>query len=131
MEKVIIGWIPGYKGIMGNEIADTMAKEGTEEDKDEKIKVPLNDWSRIYKEDMEVRTKSRIELEGKNKGVKFFEKYYRKESKKVWFKDVNELRRLETMINTLRANHYNLNESLERKGYIGVSVEERNRICIT
>lgn len=117
-EKVVIGWKPGHKGIVGNEIADTVAKESTEEFRDERIKVPVDDWSRIYEEEMEIRTRNRIEIEGRSKGVKFFEKYYRKEMKKVWFKDMDEPRGLGTMINRLRANYYNLNESLERKGYI-------------
>lgn len=75
-KKVIIGWIPGHKEIMGSEIADKVAKESTEESKDKRILVPIEDWSRKYKEDMEIRTRSRIEIEGKSKGVKFFEKYY-------------------------------------------------------
>lgn len=103
---------------MGNEIADQLAKESTEEISDDRILVPLKDWSRIFKESMEKRIQLRVEMEGKNKGIKFFEKYYVKDRKKEWFKNTNEPRGLCTMINRLRANHYNLNESLERKGYI-------------
>lgn len=81
--KIVIGWIPGYKGIAGNEIADRIAKEGTKDNRDERIKVPLNDWSRMYKEEMEKRTKDRVMVESKSKGMKYFEKYYRVENKKV------------------------------------------------
>lgn len=38
----MIGLIPGHKGIQENEIADKIAKEGTENNKEERIKVPLN-----------------------------------------------------------------------------------------
>lgn len=69
---------------------------------------------------MEKRTKGRIEMEGKSKGIKFFENYYIQERKREWFRNTNEPRGMCTMINRLRANHYNLNESLERKGYTEV-----------
>lgn len=41
--KVVIGWIPGHSGMVGNELADGITKEATEEEKDERIKIPGND----------------------------------------------------------------------------------------
>lgn len=38
--KVVIGWILGHDGIRGNEIADGLAKEAMNEEKDERIKIP-------------------------------------------------------------------------------------------
>lgn len=67
------------------------------------------------------RTKERIEAEGRYKGTKYFNEYYGKEKKKPWFNKINLPRGLVCMINRLRANHYNLNESLWRKEYIGNS----------
>ncbi|CAL1681334.1 unnamed protein product [Lasius platythorax] len=64
------------------------------------------------------KTKTRLEREGEFKGIKFFKEYYNKEAKQVWFKCTNEPRGLITMVNRLRANHYNLKESLARKNYI-------------
>lgn len=53
------------------------------ETKDERIKIPTKDWSRVFKEEMKERTKLRNETKGKyNKGVKFFSKYYDQKKKK-------------------------------------------------
>lgn len=64
------------------------------------------------------KTIVRIEAEGKFKGKTYFENYYNKKRKKPWFDKMDIDRRVVCIINRLRANHYNLNESLERKGYI-------------
>lgn len=101
--KLVIGWIPGHVGILGNKMADQLVKESTEELSDDRILVPLKDWSRIFKEAMEERTQVRIEREGRNKAIKFFENYYVQGNKKEWFKNTNEPRGLCTMINRLRA----------------------------
>ncbi|RLU15344.1 hypothetical protein DMN91_012338 [Ooceraea biroi] len=50
--KVVIGWIPGHKGMQGNEMADRLAKSVTEEDLDNRIKVPYYDWIALYKEEV-------------------------------------------------------------------------------
>lgn len=73
---------------------------------------------------MKIRTKRRIEAEGKSKGKKFFELYYNSDKKNTWFKKLDIERGLCAMINRLRANHYNLKESLERKGYIDDAMYE-------
>lgn len=46
VKKVVLdklGWIPGHKGIVGNEIANQLAKESTDELSDDRILVPLKD----------------------------------------------------------------------------------------
>lgn len=116
--KVVIGWIPGHEGTEENEITNGLAKEAVEEEKDERIKIPHVDWRIVQKNLMEERIKLRIETEGRYKGVKYFKEYYNKDSNKPWFRKLNEDKGLINMINSLRSNHYNLNKSLHRKGYI-------------
>lgn len=55
---------------------------------------------------------------GTYKGVKYFSPLYFKEKKKPWFGRINLGKGLLNMINRLRADHYNLNDSLCRKNYI-------------
>lgn len=121
---IVIGQISGHKGIRSNEIAGKLAKDASEEVADIRIKVPSKDWHFKFKEDMKMRTKRRIEAEGKSKGKKFFELYYNSDKKNTWFKKFDTERDLCTMINRLRTNHYNLKESLERKGYIDDAMYE-------
>lgn len=89
------------------------------EEKDERIKVPFNDWRSIQKEEIRESTKRRIEAEGKFKGTKNFNQFYVEERRKPWFNKINLDRSLVSMVNRLRTNHYNLNESLHRKEYTG------------
>lgn len=135
--KIVIGWIPSHCGIKGNELVDGLAKEATNETPDERIKVPINDWKRIYKEEMGARTRNRNETEANYKGKYYFDNHYKAESAKPWFNKLDIKRGIATMINRLRANHYNLNESLARKGYIdfadcecGASVQDAQHIAM-
>lgn len=64
------------------------------------------------------RTNERIEAEGHYKGARFFNKFYDNKRKQPWFDKLNIDRRVVNMINRLRSNHFNLNDSLYRKGYI-------------
>lgn len=96
--KVVIGWIPGHKGIKGNELADNLAKSAIADANDFRSKVPSKDWHFKFKEDMFNRTKYRYEAEANTKGKKFFETYYDKNSKYSWFKKLDLERGFCTMI---------------------------------
>lgn len=80
--KVIIGWIPDHTGIRGNELADSLAKQGTKEERDNRIIIPIRDWRSLYKEEIMSWTKLIMKSDSDRKGKKFFEKYYREEEGK-------------------------------------------------
>lgn len=80
--RIVISWVPGHRGITGNEDADGIAKGATLEEKDSRIKIPPTKW-RILKEEMWQLTQDRIQAEGIYKGAKYFSTCYDREKKKA------------------------------------------------
>ncbi|XP_024882476.1 uncharacterized protein LOC112464669 [Temnothorax curvispinosus] len=117
-KRIIYAWIPSHKGFTGNEMADKLAKTGTEEDNNKSIEVPIQDYMTIFKEEAKRRTQEKIKNEASYKGRDYFRRYYDEEKKKPWFHKIRTERYFYTWMNRIRANHYNLNESLARKEYI-------------
>lgn len=106
------------KGIVGNEEADKLAKEATEESSSEEIKIPSNDLREEYKRTAFEDTTKEIKLQAEIKGRFYFQHFYKEEEKSPWFENLNFPRRAVVLYNRLRAYHYNLNASLARKSYI-------------
>lgn len=49
-----------------------LAKEATDEDTGDRIKIPMNDWKVIFKKEMYNKTRKRLEREGTYKSLKYF-----------------------------------------------------------
>ena len=118
--KLQIAWIPAHSGIEGNEKADIRAKEQTEEEPEIEIKIPWEDIKVYLEERMWEKSKEKMREIGRVKGVKYFARRNNNLGRREpWFKSMENWGRKE--INTLsriRANHYNLAESLHRKGMV-------------
>lgn len=129
--------MPAHRGIVGNERADGIAKEATGMEKEVGFKVPAKDWRGVTRETVWKGYQTRIEREGSHKGVKFFQCCHDGNKRKPWFARISLERGLVNMINRLRSNHYNLNESLSKKSYInsprcecGAEVQDINHLVL-
>lgn len=100
------------------QVADQLANEGANELQSSEIFVPFTDLRTYFKQVMWIRIQITITQESRYKGIKYLENFYYGESKKPWFSEFNEERYFITFINRLRADHYNLGKSLQRKNYI-------------
>lgn len=117
-KKIIIGWIPAHKGIYGNDAVDTLAKEATEELPYEGIKTPFKDLRPGFRQQAFNDTNKEVKALAEFKGRFYFQNFFYEKARHVWFASLNFPRRFVVFVNRLRANHYNLRESLERKGYV-------------
>lgn len=119
-KEIKIAWVLTHVEIEGNEGADTLAKEMTELTPEEQIKVPLCDLYLATKEEAWEESNLKHIVERTYKGCKYFEESNTNVGRRSpLFDRIKDLSR--HAINTLsriRANHYNLAESLARKGYI-------------
>lgn len=114
--KIIIHGLRHMWGVEGNELADHLAKDSTKEEEDKNVKIPRNDIKNMAKNIAWEHTTETVKKESEVKGKIYFQKFFREE-RDTWFKDIKEERGFISFINRLRANHYNLNESLERKDF--------------
>ncbi|XP_024888152.1 uncharacterized protein LOC112465025 [Temnothorax curvispinosus] len=119
--KIIYGWIPAHRGYTGNEIADRLAKVGASEVAEINIPVPITDLRSIFREEAWNNTQDKLISESSYKGKDYFRNFHDRNKKQPWFKEIKAERYFYSFINRIRANHYNLNESLARKNYIDIS----------
>ncbi|XP_024884195.1 uncharacterized protein LOC112462567 isoform X2 [Temnothorax curvispinosus] len=116
--RVVLVWIPAHKGILGNELADALAKEASTEEADPTIVVPLSDMMSSIRKVTWETTQNSIMAESAYKGAFYFSNFYERRATKPWFSKLDKERYFITWINRVRANHFNLGSSLKRKGYV-------------
>jgi hypothetical protein len=63
-------------------------------------------------------TQESIIRDAQYKGNEYFKYFYNRKKKKPWFERLNRDRYFVTLYNRIRANHYNVNESLARKNIV-------------
>ena len=113
--------------IVGNELADQLAKEGTLSPPEINA-IPHTDYKAVWKKDASRNTINEIIEDGKTKGTIYFDKYY-KASKHPWFAKKRLNRRTIVMTNRLRANHYSAAASLARVNIVDSSRCECGSDC--
>lgn len=121
--KTILAWIPGHRGIPGNEIADSIAKEYTKNPHNRRYGTPMCDLLLKIKEDNWEEFATEMERTGNSKGVLYFNTLWKKKKEtkfKPWFEKFKKIlnRKEIRTLARLRANHFNLKESLARVNII-------------
>ncbi|XP_015124080.1 uncharacterized protein LOC107046089 [Diachasma alloeum] len=107
-------WVPSHVGIAGNEEADKVVKEATENPESEVSRIPFTDFKEIFQRNTYEPTVQDICEEGMEKGTEHFDDFYKK-NKKSWFSKFPKFKREQIVwINRARANHVNTASSLYR-----------------
>lgn len=112
-KSIHLMWVPAHVNIQGNEKADEMAKEAISSGTRIEPALPYSDLYSITNLIMKSKTSKTLRFRAKNNGSKYFELYHGWKSS--WFQKLKMNRIQISTLNRMRANHYNLSQSLERK----------------
>ena len=115
--ECVINWVPAHVGIVGNEIADKLAKQSVLQTNTEHKDLYVGDMIPIFKKKMLDTTKHLlINYKGNNGVVKGFTFISNLEefSQVPWFRDKCLSRKQITFINRIRSGHYQLKSHLLR-----------------
>ena len=110
-------WIPSHKGITGNELADSLAKDAISTGEKIDFKLPYSDLNSKLKDKFNKLHVIKLKNIDMNKGNYYFDNFFR-ESNHTWFKNSSYTRRHIVSIIRLRTNHHSLQESLYRKDIV-------------
>jgi hypothetical protein len=116
-------WIPAHTGIVLNEIADALAKEGIRKGEDAQYLIPGRDLKSHWKTKLRVATEEWYRESGKQKGRKYFE-YYQQNNDKPWFHIFRLQRKSIASINRIRSGHHCLKECLIRFNIVNTEMCE-------
>ncbi|XP_046143416.1 uncharacterized protein LOC123988222 [Osmia bicornis bicornis] len=110
-------WIPSHVGIEGNERADIIAGDATYGEETYEHGIVEKDAMNYIMNSAWVRNYDRAKRKGDFKGIKYFRMEKNNVgSKKPWFDGINGIARGDLVkLSRIRANHFNLGESLFRK----------------